>query len=361
MIFDDIDFGKILYRLLVDDDITDIMIWAAEIWITNIKHGHYRFNIEDQEIADIKEFHLLLTKIPRQLAIRMGKSYNDASPIIDGEALYEHLGQLRFNIIHESLTEDGYPAIAIRKTLYQLRMNSLNIIENKYADDSFIALMQTLVDAGCNIMIAGETGSGKTELLRYIAQWIRENEAVITIEDTLEVYLKRLYPSKNILSLKSSRKMGFDSLLRACLRQNPDWICVSETRGKEVLELNEAVGTGHKLLSTLHTDSARNIPYRMLNMGKLHEADAERVFKQIHHNINIGIHICYNNDGYSSRYINEICEFYLDKSNKPITHVIYANDHKTHSYKTDKILSPQIITKFMQKQSDLTNIEGVFI
>ena len=230
MIFEDIEFGKILYDLLMDDDITDIMIWASDIWITNINHGHYRFNLEDQSLDDIEEFQTLLKKIPRQLAIRMGKSYNDASPVIDGEALYINLGQLRFNIIHESLTADINPAIAIRKTLYQLRINSLNIIESKYADQNFINLMQVIVDAGCNTMIAGETGCGKTELLRYLAQWIRNNEAIITIEDTMEVYLKRLYPSKNILSLKSSKKMGFDLLLRACLRQNPDWICCKRNK-----------------------------------------------------------------------------------------------------------------------------------
>ena len=84
-------------------------------------------------------------------------------------------------------------------------------------------------------------------------------------------------------------------------------------------------------------------------------------FKQIHHNINIGIHICYNNDNSSVRYINEICEFYLNESNEPITHVIYSFDHKTKNYRTTKIQSPQIIGKFIQKHTDLTLIKGVFI
>lgn len=360
MILEDIDFGTLLYELLKNDDITDIMIWDKDLWITNIKYGHYRYDLKNVSLDLINEFYIQIRRLPRQLATRMKRAYNDASPIIDGEAHYDDLGQLRFNIIHESLINSDYPAIAIRKTLYDLRIDSTNMIETGYADDNFITLMAALVDAGCNVMIGGETGSGKTELLRYIARWIRNNEAIITMEDTLEVYLKRLYPLKNVLSLKTTKNLGFDSLLRACLRQNPDWICVSETRGKEVLALNDAVSTGHRLLSTLHTDSAINIPYRMLNMGQLKEGDAERVFKQIHHNINVGIHICYQNDAKSHRYINEICEFYLD-NNKPVTHMLYSYDHQKQSYLINKISSPTILSKLVQKQTDVSKLKGKFL
>lgn len=359
MTYDELAFGKILSNLLYRDSITDIMIWSKEIWVTDINKGHYQ--LLDAKKDDIDELHLLLKIIPRQLAIRMNKAYNEASPIIDAEIVYEQLGQLRFNIIHESLTHDDLPAIAIRKSLYNLRINEASIISDNYADKDFSFLMQALVDAGCNIMICGETGSGKTELLRYIAKWIRDNEAIITMEDTLEVYLKRLYPKKNVLALKTSRKYDFNALLKASLRQNPDWICVSETRGKEVLQLNDAVSTGHRLLSTLHTDSAQNIPYRMLNMGQLHEADAERVFRQIHHNINIGIHICYLNDTVSKRYINEICEFYLDHLGKPVSHLIYHYDHTSALYHKEKIISPIIKAKLSQKQTDISKIKGIFI
>ena len=362
LIFDDIDFGVIITRLLSKELITDVMIWQKEIWITDIKKGHYQYSFKKDKKEDIAEFNSLILKLPRQIAIRMGCSYNEGNPIIDGEVTYSDIGQLRFNAIHESLTDGIYPALAIRKTLYRLRLNATNIIDDEYADQRFIMLMEALIDCGCNVMIGGETGSGKTELLKYIAKWIRENEAIITMEDTLEVYLKRLYPKKNVLALKSNRNYGFAELLRSCLRQNPDWICVSETRGKEIIQLNEAVGTGHRLISTLHTDSARNIPYRMIEMAQTQSNAIDRVFRQIHHNINIGIHIYYYNDTQGShRYINEVCEFYLDENNKPQCHIIYFYDYQEKKYQCTKIISPTIKMKLMQKHTNIDKLEGIFI
>ena len=64
-------------------------------------------------------------------------------------------------------------------------------------------------------MLTGITGSGKTELLKYIARYIRRNEAIITIEDTFEAYLKRIYPEKEVLSLKSTETQTFSDLIRA--------------------------------------------------------------------------------------------------------------------------------------------------
>ncbi|MPM62639.1 putative conjugal transfer protein [bioreactor metagenome] len=344
------------------DSTTDIMIWDGEIWVTDIKIGHYRYSITDESADIIGEFHELIPKLPRQVAIRMGYAFNEGSPILDGEAMFADIGQLRFNAMHESLIDSRYPAIAIRKSLFSLRISAESIITEKFADQNFQLLVRSMVDCGCNIMISGETGSGKTELLRFMAQWIRKNEAIITMEDTLEVYLKRLYPQKNVLSLKANDKHGFDRLLRSCLRQNPDWICVSETRGKEVIQLINAVGTGHRLISTLHTDSAQNIPYRMLDMAQLNDRDSERVFKQIHHNINIGIQLYYYNDSLGShRQVSEICEFYLDQQNQPQAHLIYYYDYVQRNYQTDFIKSPLIKKRLIQRQCDVNHLKGVFI
>lgn len=360
--FEQIDFGSVLTKLLQQDTITDIMLWENEVWITDIIKGHYRYDLSVHSDEEIEMLEQLLFKIPRQIAIRMQTTYNEGNPILDGEAEYLHYSQLRFSAIHESLCDSKYPAIAIRKTMVGLRINEQTMIDNCYADSFFLSLMEAMVYCGCNVMIGGETGSGKTELLKYIARYICNQEAIITMEDTLEVYLKRLYPDKNVLGLKTNEHYGFLELLRCCLRQNPDWILVSETRGQEVKELCEAAGTGHHLLSTIHTDSAQSIPYRMIDMAKAEGLEADRLFRLIHQYIHIGIYIHYYNDEYGShRKISEVCEFYIDENGKPQSHLIYYYDYQKNQYLTSDIRSKKIHMKLAQNKAVIPLLEGVFL
>jgi len=358
---EDISFGSILNPLLKTDTITDIMIWDGDIWVTDIYKGHYRINLQRKSTEEINEFKQLLLKLPRQIAMRMEVAYNDSCPILDGEGIFDDFGQLRFNCIAENITSTSLPAIAIRKTNPTLRINDALIKNTDYADQSFIELMKCLIDCGCNIMISGLTGSGKTELLRYLSGFIRDNQAIITLEDTLEAYLKKLYPSKNVLALKTNDKFDSEQLLKPCLRQNPDWICVSETRGREVLHLLEAVSTGHHLLSTIHASNAVSIPTRMLEMSK-QEDDNNFFYQRIFSYINIGVYISYYNDAYGShRKIGEVVEFYLDKDKKPIIHYLYRYDFKEHIIRKNKISSPTIISKLYENNTNVSHIEGEFL
>jgi len=360
--FNEISFGAILTELINIDTITDIELRCGEVWIVDINKGRYKYDLELRSKFEIEELNGLLEKLPRQIAIRMEVPYNDGNPILDGESIYQNTGQLRINAIHEGLTGGEYPGIAIRKTIYGLRLNDSSITEGDYTTKSFLDICKVFLEAGCNVMISGITGSGKTELLKYIARYIRKNEAIITIEDTFEAYLKVIYPEKEVLSLKATEEQGFADLIRACLRQNPDWIMVSETRGTEVVDLMEAVGTGHHLISTIHADSAANIPWRMVDMAKVDGAEAERMFRQIHQNINIGVYIHYFNDEEGShRKVTEVCEFYLDEDNNPKSHVIYEFDYNKGVYQIDKIKSKSIINKINRSKVDTRDIKGAFI
>lgn len=360
--WEDIDFGTIITSVLKQPDVTDVMIWEGEVWITDIRRGHYHLNLEPFGPQAMEQLQQVSLRLPRQIALRMKTSFNDSSPILDGEGQFGGLGQLRFNVIHENLTASNYPALAIRKSAHQLRISQASMLATHYADESFFDLMQTLVASGCNIIIAGATGSGKTELLRYLARWIDASQAVITIEDTLEAYLKDLYPDRNILALKANALTDIGALLRPCLRQNPDWICVSETRGKEVLHLLEAVSTGHCLISTIHTNGAANIPMRMLEMSGIDSDNRLMLLQQIYSNIDIGIYISYRNDQSGShRRIAEVAEYYLDSSMKMTCHLLYVYDFKTGGIKRQPISSPKIYRKFYEQKTDLTRLQKGFL
>lgn len=360
--FDEMEFGTILSELLDTDTITDIEYRFGEIWVVDIRKGRYRYPLEKRFPAERREMEVLLGRIPGQLANRMVVSYNDGAPILDGECVYKDQGQIRINAIEKSLTGGEFPGIAIRKTKYGLRLTEEAMMERDYATMEFLNLMDVLLKAQCNVMVTGLTGSGKTELLKYLARYIRDNEAIITIEDTFEAYLKRIYPAKEVLALKSNKHNSFSDLIRACLRQNPDWIMVSESRGEEVKELMEAVGTGHHLISTIHSDAAINIPWRMVDMAKVDGAEATRMFRQVHQNIHIGIYIHYfNDDNGSHRKVTEVCEFYLDENNEPKAHPIYWYDYEEEKYKWERLRSAAIKNKIIRSKANTEKIKGVFI
>ncbi len=357
----EIDFGTVLSSFINREDVTDIMVWEKECWVSDVHKGHYR--IEKKEFADKawKQLEELLYKIPRQIAIRMQVSFNEGNPILDGESDYGRKGQLRINAIHESLTGSS-PALAIRKSLYGLRISEESMLEDSFAPQAFLDLMEATITSGCNVMIAGSTGSGKTELLKYLSRHIPDNEAVITMEDTLEAYLKRLYPQKNVLSLKSNEHVGFGELLRSCLRQNPDWICLSEVRGKEVRELLEAAGTGHHLISTLHADSALSIPYRMLDMAKADGAESVQFFRRIHATLDLGVHLHYVNDEKGAhRRVSEVAEFFLDENGEEKSRLILSYDFVQKRYLSARLHSMAIRKKLAVSGKDTEKIRGIFL
>lgn len=365
-LFSDINFGELLSDLLSNEELTDITIKrGGEVWISglHVPNGHAKLVLTDKYSAkQIAEFKDLITKIPNQLAIKMGVMFNAGTPSLDAESNYKGKSQLRFNAIDGSLTDDGNVAIAIRLNTYKMRVTKENILHDNYATPEFLEVMKCLIDAGCNTVAIGLTGSGKTESIKYFARHIRTNESIITIEDTLEAYLKRHYPNKDVLSLKSRDQYDYSYLLRDCLRQNPDWICISEARGEEIKGLLEAVGTGHRILTTIHGDNPANLPNRMIDMAKVDGQEATRMYRQIHNNIDICFYIHYYNDEEGAhRRITEASEFYIDKDGKQKQHTFFRLNYETGEYIMEKLQSNRIYTKLARAKTNTEKIKGIFV
>lgn len=365
-IIQNINFGKILTDLLDNEDLTDITIrHGDEVWISglHISQGHAKYVLNDHYTKDeINEFKDIVEKLPQQLAIKMNVMYNESQPSLDAEFMYKGIAQLRFNAIHSSLTDDGKQAIAIRMNTYKMRMDKQIILDTNYATQDVLNLMKCLVESGCNVIFMGITGSGKTEALKYFAKHIRNNESIITIEDTLEAYLKRHYPNKDVLALKSREEYDYSYLLRDCLRQNPDWIIVSEARGEEVKGLLEAVGTGHTLMTTIHGDNPANLPNRIIDMAKCDGQEAQSIFRQVHNKLDVCVYIRYVNDKDGAhRQITEMTEFYIDEQGKNRNHTFYRKDYSKNEFVKEKLLSPRILRKMEQSRTDTSKIKEIFI
>src|SRR6201996_6012299 len=202
-----------------------------------------------------------LLRIVRRILAPIGRRLDESNPMVD--ARLPDGG--RVNVVIEPLSLDG-PVVSIRK----FRRDPLrpdDLLANGTFDQGIASLLEAAVAARCNVLVSGGTSSGKTSLLNALAFHIPEAERVVTIEDTAELSLNH----PHVVRLES-RPGGFDGnglvsirdLLRNTLRMRPDRIIVGEVRGGEVLEMLQAMNTGHDgSMGTVHASSPRECLYRL--------------------------------------------------------------------------------------------------
>ncbi|GLQ99757.1 CpaF family protein [Dyella mobilis] len=246
-------FGP-LEDLLRDPEVEDILINGyKDVYVSRcgvLEHSPARF-------ADNR--HLL--RIVRRFLVPIGRRLDESNPMVD--ARLPDGGRL--NAIIEPLSVTG-PCVSIRKFRKE-PFTPDDLLARKMFDKSIHALLRAAVMGRCNILISGGTSSGKTSLLNALASFIPHTERVITVEDTAELSLNH----PHVVRLES-RMGGFEGdgavsirdLVRNSLRMRPDRIVVGEVRSSEVLEMLQAMNTGHDgSMSTIHANSPRDALYRM--------------------------------------------------------------------------------------------------
>ena len=312
-IFSSMEFGP-LKKFLEDDDVTDISYSnGGQLWLKTLSKGVYR--VEEPGINDA-----LIEKIAFQCSNVMGKTFNMAHPFLDSES-----AELRMNFIHESIARNGI-AVVFRKTPAKIRLKKEKLIEDNYVSLSVHDFLIKAVQGHCNIIMCGETGSGKTEFLKYLASHTAENEKVVTIEDTLELHLDRIYPHRDIVAMKTNNIASYSDVLVTCMRQNPIWILLSEVRSAEaVTAVRNSISSGHFILSTIHADKAANIPYRLYSLLESN-IDVEQFLNTIYRYIQLGVFLRGRFDPKLGKYVREIgevTEFYVDDDNNCVSNTIY--------------------------------------
>ena len=312
-IFSQIDFGPLL-KYLNEDDITDISYSnGGQIWLRTLSRGIFR--IEDPEINN--DF---MEKLAFQCSNVMGKSFNSAHPLLDAES-----AELRFNFVHDSIARNGIAAV-LRKTPAKIRLEKDKLLNEKYVTLEVHDFLLKCVEAHCNIIVCGETGSGKTEFVKYLGVHIKENEKIITIEDTLELHLDRIFPHRDIVAMKTNNVASYSDVLVACMRQNPKWILLSEVRSAEaVMAVRNSISSGHYILSTIHADKAESIPNRMYSLLETNQ-EIEQFLKSIYRYVQIGVYIRGYQSKETKKFVREIAgvtEFHVDKDNNAVFNNLY--------------------------------------
>lgn len=344
--FSNIDFGP-LKGYLDDDDLTDISYSnGGQLWLKSLSKGVYR---ADQQNVN----NSLIEKIAFQCSNVMGKTFNMAHPFLDSES-----AELRMNFVHESIARNGIAAV-FRKTPAKIRLEKQKLLNEKYVTLSIHDFLINCIKGHCNIIVCGETGSGKTELVKYLASHTKENEKIITIEDTLELHLDRIFPMRDIVAMKTNNIASYSDVLVTCMRQNPKWILLSEVRSAEaVTAVRNSISSGHNILSTIHADKAESIPHRMYSLLESN-IDVDQFLKTIYRYVQLGIFVRGRYSPQEQRFVREIAgvtEFFVTEENNAEFNNIYL---KTISGEEIYQEPSKYLKQYLEGQSiDVSNLFG---
>lgn len=289
----------ILQPYIEDKSISEIMVNGKDNIFAEKNGKLIRLPLTFDSTEDLEE-------LIRRIASRVHREINELNPIVDARLS----DGSRVNAVYKNIALNG-PILTIRKFPERV-MDMDDLIKNGTVDSDIADMLNVIVRAGYNIFVCGGTSSGKTTLLNVLSQFIPHDERVVVIEDSAELQINQI---DNIVRLECRNaniqgkgEIDMAQLVKASLRMRPDRIIVGEVRGKEVMDMIQAMNTGHDgSLSTGHANNIEGMLKRLEAMF-LQAADfpVEAIRSQITEGIDIMIHMSRLQDG--SRKIMEIAE-----------------------------------------------------
>ena len=246
-----------LEPLLNDPTVSDILVnGPKQVYVER------RGRLELTDIVFSDTDHLM--KIIDKIVSRIGRRVDESSPMVDARLQ----DGSRVNAIIPPLSLDG-PILSIRRfAVIPLTLDDL--VRGKTVTPELAQLLVGMVKAKLNILISGGTGTGKTTTLNVMSGAIPHNERIVTIEDAAELRLQQPHVVRletRPANLEGRGEINQRALVRNSLRMRPDRIIVGEVRGVEVLDMLQAMNTGHEgSMATVHANTPRDALTRLENM-----------------------------------------------------------------------------------------------
>lgn len=315
-----------LQDLLADPSINDILInGPRSIYVE--RSGV----LEKADIRFLDNRHVL--RVIRRMISPLGRRIDESSPIVDGRLE----DGSRINAIVPPLALDG-PCLSIRKFRKDpLRADEL-IASGSISREALDYLSDRVVHK-TNILISGATGSGKTTLLNILSQYIPKTERVVTIEDAAELQLR----SGHVVRLETRPpnnegvgQISATELVKNSLRMRPDRIIVGESRGGEVLDMLQAMNTGHSgSMSTVHANSAKDALTRLEMMVGVSgfKGSTELIMKMIGSALDMIVHIGRRADG--KRRVIQIAELKVVNGDVVLEDTFHYDDERNELLRVD--------------------------
>ncbi len=246
-----------LEPLLKDDTVNDILVnGPQQIFVE--RSG--KLTLTDITFKD--ERHLL--RIIDKIVSAVGRRVDESNPYCDARLA----DGSRFNCMVPPIAVDG-SLVSIRK-FKKDKLGIDDLVRFGAFTEEMAAYLQAAVATRLNIIVSGGTGSGKTTTLNALSSFIDNHERILTIEDTAELQLQQTHVGRmesRPANVEGKGAVTQRDCLRNALRMRPDRIIVGETRGEEVIDMLQAMNTGHDgSMTTIHANSARDGVSRLENM-----------------------------------------------------------------------------------------------
>ena len=276
--------------LLADPGVSDILV-----------NGPYKVYVERKgkiEATNIEfdsEPHLM--RVIDRIVSRIGRRVDEMNPMVDARLP----DGSRVNAVIPPLAIDG-PLLSIRR-FSVVPYTMVDLLGFQTLNAEMAELINGLVKAKINLLVSGGTGSGKTTLLNVISASIPHDERIVTIEDAAELQLQQPHVVRmetRPQNIEGKGEISQRALLRNSLRMRPDRIILGEVRGAEVLDMLQAMNTGHDgSMTTIHANTPRDAMTRlehMLGMAGLN-VDARSMRQQISAALSVIIQVSRLSDG----------------------------------------------------------------
>jgi flagellar protein FlaI len=326
--------------LILDAEVEDISCDGVEVplFIFHSKFESVKTNVMFPDEDSLNSFIVMLGQ-------RCGKAVSVSSPILDGTTPEGH--RIQATYAREVTTRGA--SFTIRR-FKERPFTPVDLVMMGSASEEMVAYFWLAAEQGESVIICGGPASGKTSTLNAISLFIPPTSKIVSIEDTREVNL----PHENWIpgatrsgtgdrgpDGKAAGELDMFDLVRAALRQRPNYIIVGEVRGKETYTMFQAMATGHTTYSTMHADSVKSMVNRLENPP----INTPRILLSALNNVVIQIQA--RTDKGVVRRLKQVLEIvgFEPETNELITNTVYEWDpgsdtfvFKGHSFLFDKIM-----------------------
>jgi pilus assembly protein CpaF len=246
-----------LEPLLKDPTISDILVNTHALVFVE-RAGQ----LQETAVRFKDDKHLL--RIIDKIVSAVGRRVDESQPWVDARLA----DGSRVNALIPPCAVDG-PLLSIRK-FAKMPFTVDRLIEIGSMTREMAEVLRAIVHTRLNVLISGGTGSGKTTMLNALSSYISNRERIVTIEDTAELQLQQIHIARmetRPSNVEGKGEVTQRDLVRNALRMRPDRIIVGEVRGAEVLDMLQAMNTGHEgSMTTIHANSPRDALSRLEHM-----------------------------------------------------------------------------------------------
>jgi pilus assembly protein CpaF len=289
LMHDTFDLGPIT-PLLLDEEISDILVNThRQVYVERLG------KLEMTPVTFRDDAHL--RNVIERIISRIGRRIDESSPLVDARLP----DGSRVNAIIPPASIDG-PILSIRR-FRRAALSIDQLLEFGTLGTEMAEFLTACIRSRLNMLITGGTGSGKTTVLNILSRYIPHDERIVTIEDSAELMLQQPHVVRletRPPNIEGRGQITQRDLVRNSLRMRPDRIIVGEVRGDEVLDMLQAMNTGHDgSLTTIHSNGPRDALHRLENLVLMagHELPDRAIREQVASALDLMVHVSRMSDG----------------------------------------------------------------